>query len=72
MSDTRRRVERTAAQFILGDLFTLLVNQLVYDIPDRYDAYVVLAAMLVATYVHNLAEDRGYAVPLARYPQEDH
>lgn len=60
MNDSTRRILRTAIQFITGASFTALVDQLVLDIPDRYDAYAIIAAGVLVSFAQNLAEDMGF------------
>lgn len=72
MNDSARRVLRTAIQFVTGAGFTAFVDQILVDIPDRYDAYVIVAAGVVVSFFQNLAEDYGFTAlsPVNREPSE--
>lgn len=59
-NDWWRRGLRTLVQFIAGGGLTVLVDQLVYDIPDRFDAYVIIGAGALASVCQNYAEDAGW------------
>ena len=59
-NDWWRRGLRTLVQFIAGGGLTVLVDQLIIDIPDRYDAYVIIVAGALASVCQNYAEDAGW------------
>lgn len=59
-NDWWRRGARTLVQFIAGGGLTVLVDQLVLDIPDRYDAYVIIVAGAAVSVCQNFAEDAGW------------
>lgn len=49
MGDGMRRFVRGALQIVAGGGLAGLVNQVVLDLPDQYDAYVVLGGSLAGT-----------------------
>lgn len=49
MGDGMRRFVRGALQIIAGGGLAGLANQLVLDIPDRYDPYVIMAGSVAGT-----------------------
>lgn len=67
MNDTTRRIARTLLQLVAGGGLGAFVNQLVLDIPDKYDPYVILAsAALVAVAQLLLEEMTGKDIGVAR------
>lgn len=52
MSDGMRRFLRGALQIIAGGGLSQLVAQLVLDIPDRYDPYIVMGGALAGVVAH--------------------
>ena len=59
-NDWWRRGARTLVQFIAGGGLTVLIDQFVKDIPDRYDAYVIIASGALVALCQNYAEDAGW------------
>ena len=59
-NDWWRRGARTLVQFIAGGGLTVLIDQFVKDIPDRYDAYVIIGAGALVALCQNYAEDAGW------------
>lgn len=57
MPDSLRRGIRTFLQFVAGGGLTVLVDNLVVDIPDQYDFYVVFAAGALVSLSQNWLED---------------
>ena len=59
-NDWWRRGARTLVQFVAGGGLTVLIDQLVVDIPDRYDAYVIIFSGALVAVCQNYAEDAGW------------
>ncbi len=54
--DFWQRIARTLLQLISGGGLTLLIDQIVTDIPPQYVPYVIILSTLIVTAVQNGAE----------------
>jgi hypothetical protein len=60
VSDILGRFVRTLLQLAAGGGLTIFVDQVVKDIPDKYDWYVIFGATLVANAAQNVCEEMGW------------
>lgn len=66
-NDWWRRGIRTFLQALVGGGgLTLLVDQLVADLPTAYDAYVLIFGAWAAAMLQNYAEQQGWVKPLLK------
>lgn len=69
MSDGMRRFLRGALQIIAGGGLAGLFNQLVLDLPNQYDPYVVMLGSLIGVVAHLALESwLGHDVGVSRTP----
>jgi hypothetical protein len=59
MRDTIYRVLRTLVQMVAGGGLTVLVDQLVTDVPASYAPYVLIGFTLAVGVAQNLLEEMG-------------
>lgn len=65
-NDYLRRGARTLIQFVAGGGLTLLFDQVVADVPDRYDFYVLFLAGTLVSLAQNYCEDHGWIPALLK------
>lgn len=65
-NDYWRRGVRSLVQFIAGGGLTVLFDQLIKDIPDRYDMYVVVLSGALVSVTQNYCEDQGWIPALLK------
>ena len=61
----RQRIVRTAIQALLAGGLSQLIDQVVVDVPDRYDAYVILLGMVGLAWLQAYADAAGIPYPLS-------
>lgn len=57
MNDSARRILRTLIQLIAGGALGSLATQIVLDVPDRYDPYILLASAAIAAIAQIVIEE---------------
>lgn len=57
MNDSARRILRTLIQLVAGGALGSLANQIVLDVPDRYDPYILLVSAAVAAIAQIVYEE---------------
>ena len=67
MNDSARRILRTLIQLIAGGALGSLATQIVLDVPDRYDPYILLASTAITAIAQIVIEDwRGKDIGVKR------
>lgn len=67
MSDSTRRILRTIIQLVAGGALGSLATQVVLDVPDRYDPYILLLSAAITAIAQIVIEEwRGADIGVKR------
>ena len=66
-NDWWRRATRTLLQAIVaGGGLTILIDQLVHDVPPAYATYIVILGTYLGSALQNYAEQQGWVKPVLK------